>query len=176
MCSQNRRSTVFIVCGPCGAGKTSYSINLNERYGAIRFSLDSWMQILFAPDLIELNFDWISERTKRCRKQIWQIVKQLIKQGINVVLDFGFGQQKIREFYRKRAMALGADVSIHYLDIPKNVRRQRVHERNQKREPEVFAFEVTDSMFDFMENSFEVPDEEELSNGIRVVSTDNFSH
>jgi predicted kinase len=170
MSYQNRKSTVFIVCGPCGAGKTSYSINLTERYGAIRFSLDSWMQTLFAPDLKELNFDWISERTKRCRKQIWQMAKQLIKQGINVVLDFGFGQRKIREFYRKHALALGADVSVHYLDIPENVRRERVHERNQKQEPEVFAFEVTDLMFDFIENSFEAPDDEELSNGIHVVS------
>lgn len=43
-------STVFLICGNTGAGKTTYSIALAEKQHAIRFSTDSWMQTLYGDD------------------------------------------------------------------------------------------------------------------------------
>jgi predicted kinase len=165
-------STVFIVCGGCGAGKTTYSISLADRQHAVRFSIDPWMQTLFGPDQKELDFAWITERVERCSTQIWQIVEQLIKLGINVVLDFGFSKREERQYWRERILGLGAKFSIHFLDVPIEVRREQVHRRNQERDPALFAFEVTDSMFDFVEPFFQAPNDQELTNGLRITFYD----
>ena len=42
--------------------------------------------------------------------------------------------------------------------------------RNVEKDSAVYAFEVTDMMFDFMEPKFEVPDHEELKNGCTVMT------
>jgi predicted kinase len=46
---------LILVCGPTGAGKTTYAISLSEEAKAIRFSIDPWMQTLFASDMM-FNF------------------------------------------------------------------------------------------------------------------------
>lgn len=63
------------------------------------------------------------------------------------------------------------DPEVHYLDAPKDVRKQRVDKRNLEKDPSVYAFEVTDMMFDFMEPRFEVPDQKELQYGCKVNTT-----
>ena len=35
---------LLLVCGPTGAGKTTYSLSISKEVGAIRFSIDPWMQ------------------------------------------------------------------------------------------------------------------------------------
>ncbi len=57
---------------------------------------------------------------------------------------------------------------IHYLNAPKDIRKQRIEQRNIEKDPSVFAFEVTDIMFNFMEPKFEIPDQEELKYGCKV--------
>ncbi len=57
---------------------------------------------------------------------------------------------------------------VHYLNAPKALRIKRVKKRNTEKDPAVYAFEVTDAMFNFMEPRFEVPDEEELRFGCKI--------
>jgi predicted kinase len=51
-------SRLILVCGPTGAGKTTYSISISisEDVKAIRISIDPWMQTLFASDMTTLDF------------------------------------------------------------------------------------------------------------------------
>jgi predicted kinase len=37
---------LILVCGPTGVDKTTYSLSLSKEIGAIRFSIDPWMQTL----------------------------------------------------------------------------------------------------------------------------------
>jgi predicted kinase len=161
-------TTVFLVCGSIGAGKTTYSIALAERRRAVRLSIDPWMQTLFGPDQTEVKFDWIMERIARCETQMWDIAAQVLRLGGDVVLDLGFTTRE----HRERALAHGAEVSVHFLDVPAAVRRTRVERRNQERDPAVFAFEITGFMFDFVESRFEPPNEHELAGGARIASSD----
>lgn len=162
------RST--IVCGPTGAGKTSHSIALSDRTGAIRFSIDPWMQTLFAKDMTALDFAWMMERVERCQDQIWSVGEQILTRGGSVVLDLGFTTRAQRKVFVDRAASFGVPADIHYLDAPSEVRRRRVTKRNAEKDPLVYAFDVTDQMFAFMEPRFEIPDESELVDGelIRV--------
>jgi len=61
---------VILVCGPVGAGKTTYSMALAKEKDAIRFSIDPWMQTLFTKDMKSLDYEWMLERVERCDQPI----------------------------------------------------------------------------------------------------------
>ena len=159
---------LILVCGPTGVGKTTYSLSLSKEIGAIRFSIDSWMQTLFSQDMTSLDYSWMIERVHRCYEQIWQVSSQVLELNQNVVLDLGFTTKEQRRIFSERAMKMNIKPEVHYLDAPKDVRKERVAKRNLEKDPSVYAFEVTDMMFNFMEPRFEVPDQEELRDGRRV--------
>ncbi|MDO6686125.1 MULTISPECIES: AAA family ATPase [unclassified Agarivorans] len=161
---------LILVCGPTGVGKTTYALSLAKEIAAIRFSIDPWMQTLFAKDMASLDFEWMMERVNRCSEQIWQVSEQILAINGNVILDLGFTTKDQRDVFANRAKELGLAAEIHYLHAPTDTRKQRVDKRNIEKDPAVYAFEVTDMMFNFMEPRFEVPDEEELKNG-RKIST-----
>lgn len=163
-------SRVLLVCGPTGVGKTTYSIELASQIGAVRFSIDPWMQTLFAKDMQALDFDWMMERVNRCYDQMWSVCEQILALDGNVVLDLGFTERASRQDFVERAGAVSVMAELHYLDAPTDVRRERVRKRNLERDPAVYAFEVTEQMFAFMEPRFEVPDAAELQGGRTVIA------
>lgn len=166
---------LIIVCGPTGAGKTTYSLSLANEISAIKFSIDPWMQTLFAKDMGELDFSWMMERVNRCSDQIWQVSKQILAIDGNVILDLGFTTKEQRDTFANKARALGIQPEVHYLNAPLDTRKQRVDKRNSEKDPAVYAFEVTDMMFEFMEPRFEVPDEDELKNGFTLIGNSSLN-
>lgn len=159
---------LILVSGPTGAGKTTYSIALAQEAKAIRFSIDPWMQTLFAKDMTSLDYDWMMERVQRCYEQIWNVSEQILKIDGNVVLDLGFTTKEQRSVFVDRGTELNIKSEIHYLNVESEIRRQRVKKRNQEKDPSVYAFEVTETMFNFMETMYEVPDADELKHGLTV--------
>jgi len=155
---------VIIVTGPTGVGKTTYSLSLSADIGAVRFSIDPWMQNLFSEDMTSLDYAWMIERVNRCYVQIWEVCEQILRLNGNVVLDLGFTREQ-RTRFSELAKAVGVQAEVHYLNAPTTVRKQRVEKRNAEKDPGVYAFEVTDFMFEFMEPLYEVPDASELANG-----------
>lgn len=159
---------LILVCGPTGVGKTTYALSLAKKLKAIRFSIDPWMQTLFAKDMTSLDYAWMIERVHRCYEQIWDVSKQILAVDGNVILDLGFTTKAQRDLFVNRAESLDIPAEIHYLDAPKATRKKRVDKRNKEKDPTVYAFEVTDMMFNFMEPRFEIPTQEELQNGRKV--------
>ncbi len=156
------------MCGPTGAGKTTYAHTLAADIGAIRFSIDPWMQTLFAKDMTALDYDWMIDRVYRCYEQIWDVATQILQHNGNVILDLGFTEKAQRLRFVEQASAINQLAEVHYITAPTDIRKQRVKQRNVEKDPTVYAFEVTDVMFNFMEPRFEVPDEQELANGVVV--------
>jgi len=159
---------LILVSGPTGVGKTTYSLSLSKELEAILFSIDPWMQTLFSEDMDSLDYTWMIERVNRCYEQIWQVSEQILANNGNVILDLGFTTKAQRDVFSNRAKEMNVDSEIHYLDAPKDTRKQRIAKRNLEKDPAVFAFEVTDVMFNFMETKFEAPDQDELENGTTV--------
>lgn len=160
---------LIIVTGPTGVGKTTYSVSLSKDIGAVRFSIDPWMQNLFSKDMTSLDYAWMIDRVNRCYVQIWQVGEQILKLDGNVVLDLGFTTKEQRSYFADLSKELDVEPELHYLSAPKDVRKKRVEKRNVEKDPSVYSFEVTDSMFNFMEPKYEIPDEQELANG-RVIN------
>jgi predicted kinase len=155
-------AVVHFICGPTGAGKTTYAIALAERAKAVRFTIDEWMANLFIADRPPTaNLQWALERTARCEAQMWSIADPLIARGVDVVFDLGVSRREHRDQFRARASQTPASIKMHYLDVPRETRRARIHARNAQ-QTGTFAFVVNDPMFDWMEQWFELPSDDEL--------------
>jgi hypothetical protein len=72
-----------------------------------------------------------------------------------------------REKYRKFAKENNIAVKTHFLNVPKEIRKERILKRNIEKGV-TFEFEVSEDNFEFMENWFETPTEAELSNAIII--------
>src|SRR6476659_443132 len=95
---------IHLVCGSTGAGKTTYSMHLSTRIGAVRFSIDEWMTTLFWMDTpTPIDPSWSMERVERCSTQIWTTVAQVAALGVPCVLDLGFSQANSRARFGKLA-------------------------------------------------------------------------
>jgi predicted kinase len=169
--SSVKNTTAFhIICGSTGAGKSTYAKRLVDDIGGMHFAIDEWMVALFwkdSPDPIE--FAWAMERVNRCEVQIAALAIQCVKRGVPAILDLGFTKAEHRQKFADIASLESIDVTLHYLDVPADVRWSRVQGRNANK-GETFSLEVDRSMFDFVEGMWEAPDEAELAalNGRRV--------
>ncbi|NJM50309.1 MAG: ATP-binding protein [Sphingomonadales bacterium] len=156
---------VILVVGGTGAGKTTYARSLANEIGALRFSIDDWMTTLFWMDSPQpIEFEWTLERIGRCEAMILSMVQQAASRGLASILDLGFTKREHRGSVRHICARHGLSSQIHFVDVDSEVRWARVEQRNRE-QGETFAMPVDRAMFDFMENMWEAPKEEELSGG-----------
>ena len=166
-------STVHVVFGSQGSGKSTYAKKLAEKVNGVHMSIDEWMSELYGADLPKpMDLKWIMERVERCEKRIWTTAKQVSVCGGNVILDLGFMKIKNRDTFLKLAKEAGVITQLHYVDAPYSIRFKRVMDRNIQK-GQTFSFEVTPGMFEFMEKEFENPTEKELQDAVIIDSSEN---
>lgn len=154
---------IHLVCGSTGAGKSTYSESLSKSVGGVRFSIDEWMQRLHNMDQPEqMSFDWFYDRVQRNCAQMRDMADKLIVLNVPAVFDCGLTNKRERDIFADWARAKGYSVQLHFVDVPAEIRWERVQKRNRER-AETFQFEVTRYMFDFIESIWEPPTEDELT-------------
>jgi predicted kinase len=164
------KTTIHLICGPIGAGKTRYAIELAKNQGAIRFSEDEWLAKLFVPDaplgLLQESMHvvgaWAAEKYLKCRSQIWLVCQQLLANNISIVLDGAAANKEQRDSIRKKAKENNVEFKLHYVTALELVRHSRVFERNLE-QGETYSLEVTPEMYAHTEQYFEPPVDEELT-------------
>lgn len=144
-------TTLTLLCGLPGSGKTTYARQLEER-GTFRLASDDWMVPLYGQHMPRDVFD---ERLSVIRQLQWNLAAQLLQVGVNVVLDEGFWKRTEREQYRAQARALGAEVQLIYFDVPAEELRRRLADRNRNLPPG--TFQIDDAALDLFITKFEVP-------------------
>ncbi len=162
---------VILVVGCTGAGKTTYAGRLADEVGGIRFSIDEWMMPLYAKDIPQpIEFAWMMERVNRCESVIFTMAQQVVGRGLSAVLDLGFTTRDHRDKFRSLCAKAGLSVAVHFVDVPRETRWQRVEQRNRE-QGKTFAMTVDRGMFDFMEGMWEppLPVEWQANDGVRVV-------
>jgi predicted kinase len=159
-----------LVCGPIGAGKTTYSQSLIQRLNGVHFSIDEWMVQLFGKDQPQpIRLDWVSDRVGRCQAQIGRMAIQCARAGAAPVLDLSVLRARDRAKFAEVVVQAGYSVALHVLDAPPPERWYRVKMRNEAR-GETFSLTISRPIFDFFEKMWEPPNSAEMRahNGIFV--------
>ena len=159
-----------MISGLTGAGKSTYAEGLRRDLNGVRFSIDDWNAVLFFPDRDPTSdFNWFYERVQRCCAQMRATAEHLLEAGQPAVFDCGFTNLHERTLFYDWADSLGVPVTLHFVDVPKDLRWGRVQQRNAEK-GETFALHVTREMFDFMEGIWEAPEASELAdrNGVII--------
>ncbi|SMF17107.1 Predicted kinase [Alteromonadaceae bacterium Bs31] len=168
---------IHVVCGPIGAGKTTYAKQLAKEQNAICFSEDEWLARLFVPDApegllrepMEVVGAWATEKYLRCRSQIWQVCLQLLDADTSIVLDGAAATKEQRDKIRQKAKDSNVGFKLHYVTASVELRHKRVFERNEK-QGESYSLEVTPAMFEFTEQFFQPPVGNELYE-VKIIET-----
>ncbi len=172
---------IHLICGSTGAGKSTYALDLCGKIGGVHLSIDEWMVTLFWDDSPQpIEFEWTIERVNRCEAQMWAMAQQLTQYGIPAVLDLGFTTRDHRMKFARLATESGLSAQLHFLDLPRDERWQRVKARNAAKDAakkgkskpvgKAFQLEVDKEMFNFVEDMWEPPDDAEMEvlSGVRV--------
>jgi predicted kinase len=144
------KPTLVLLCGLPGAGKTTMAKRLAEEMPAVRFCPDEWMEdhgISLWEAAVREYLEW---------DLFWEMTQELLKDGQNVVLEYGFWGKSEREQMRLGARVLGVNVELHYLDVPVDVLKRRLKSRGME------ADEVILEKIEDYAQQFEAPDESEL--------------
>ena len=159
---------IHLIVGNTGSGETTYSNKLKAKNNGIIFSIDHWNKTLFLADKKpDDGLDWFLERIERAEEMILNLVHQLEKTNTDSILDLGLSKFEHRKKFRTFATKNDYDLKLHFLDITKETRLQRVLLRNEEK-GETYQFEVTQENFDFMETWFEKPNSNEMIDGIII--------
>lgn len=168
---------IHLVCGPIGAGKTTYAKQLAKEKNAIRFSEDEWLAKLFVPDapegLLEQPMQvvgvWATEKYQRCRSQIWLVCQQLLENKMSIVIDGAAANKEQRDMFRIKAKEYNVEFELYYVTSSADIRHKRVFERN-KEQGDTYSLEVTSAMFEHTEAFFEPPVGNEF-NEAKIIET-----
>lgn len=121
-------STLILVCGLPGSGKTTHASRLEAELNAIRLCPDEWMS--------SLAIDIYDEPARaRIEALQWQLAQQLLARGLTVIIEWGTWARSERDVLREGARALGAQIELHYLSAPVDVLFERIQKRGLEDPP-----------------------------------------
>ena len=120
-------TTLHLLHGFIGAGKTTFAKRLAYEISAMRFTPDEWMVKLYGSNPPEAEFPNYLERVTEL---IWQMTEQLIQLDQEVILDFGFWSRASRDEARSKASELNANTKLYLITVPESIMKKRVQRRS----------------------------------------------
>lgn len=117
-------SRVVLMCGPAGSGKSTVARKLQSE-GFTRLSIDeeAWSRGYRMHPLPE-------EIARDVEDDLQRQLVCLVKDGLNVVLDYSFWSRAKRSEYRNLLEPLGVIPETFYLATPRNIVLDRVRARD----------------------------------------------
>lgn len=151
-------ATLHLMVGlPC-SGKTTLAKQLEHDLPALRLSPDEWM--------LRVVVDAYDEPKRAIvEAMLWEIAARVLALGSDVVLDYGFWSKQERDDFRQRAAAVGASMTIHFLDVPREELHRRLLMRNADLSPDTVPIQPSD--LDTWLAMFERPTDDETARNPR---------
>ena len=145
---------LFVMVGLPASGKTTRAKEIEQERRALRLTPDEWMIPLFNDN------DANGKRNVLEGRFIWLALCAL-RQGIDVVLDFGVWAKVERTALRALASEAGASCELIYLEIDDDEQRRRRDSRASQVPDKTFY--ITDEDLADYRRRFVPPDDGELS-------------
>ena len=120
---------VHLLYGLAGSGKTTLARALSADGQAVRFTLDEWMLRLY-PGL-SFESPGYGPRTEIVKELIWSLAEQVLRSGVDVVLDWNSWSRARRQWAIGRAAAIPAEVILHWIDASIDQAAARAEQRGR---------------------------------------------
>ena len=120
-------TTLHLICGLPGAGKTTLATSLERETQALRLCPDEWIEVLVGKEAARSELDRLRDPVERLQ---WQLAQRLLNLGVSAILENGFWSADERKTYCMAAKRLGVKVVLHLLDLPEEELWRRVQLRN----------------------------------------------
>ncbi len=160
-------ANVYMICGKICVGKSTYAKRLCEQHNAVLLSIDEITLALFGQHCGEQHDTYV-ERTEQ---YLLDKSLELLKTGVDVVLDWGCWTKKEREQYRAFYEGKGIPYELHYLDVPEDIWQKRIIKRNAAvLQDDSIAYYVDENLAKKFAGLFEKPEEFEVD--VRVSGED----
>lgn len=117
--------TAHLICGFIGSGKTTFACELEEDIHAVRFTHDEWMVKHYGHNP---PADKFQEYYKRISDLIWAEALDVLAQGQDVILDFGFWKRADRD--EARLKLKGYECQLYLVVCDEETAWARVQTRN----------------------------------------------
>ncbi|GGB55337.1 cell division protein ZipA [Tistrella bauzanensis] len=147
---------LHLLCGKIAAGKSTLARQLAAAPATILISEDRWLARLYGPDMASVA-DYV-RYAARLRDAMGGHVTSLLAAGLSVVLDFPANTVANRAWMRELIDASGADHRLHLLDLPDDLCRARLRQRNAAGGHD---FAASDAQFDLITSHFVAPTADE---------------
>ncbi|MFI5734521.1 AAA family ATPase [Kribbella sp. NPDC051587] len=147
-------TTIYLIVGLPGAGKTTHAKHLELTAPALRLTPDEWQIALF-------DGDNPSDKRDLVEGKLIQLGLRAAHLGTNVVFDFGFWGTDERSALRAIATALGLTSHVVYLPITPEEQRHRILHRFTTTPHQTFP--ITDTELTQWRAQFQPPTPAELA-------------
>jgi predicted kinase len=138
------RPVLHFIAGKVGAGKTTLARRLALEVPAVHICEDQWIATLCGE--VRTLRDYVRHST-RCRQLLVPHVRDVLRVGASVVLDFAGNTPRDRAWVRGLFESAGSEHVLHVLDTPEAVCLERLRGRNAGRPEGLFWFEVSEALF-----------------------------
>jgi predicted kinase len=144
-------TTLHVVVGLPGAGKTTLAKRLEAELPALRLTPDEWMVPLFGESEAGGKRDAVEGL-------LIGVAMRSLRLGVDVVLDFGVWSRDERTGLRHLAADVGSVTRLHYLSVEPEEQWRRLAARDDPR-----SFRIARAEMDGYATLFETPTVEELA-------------
>jgi predicted kinase len=155
---------LHVLTGKIAAGKSTLAARLAADTGGLVLAEDQWLPTLYPAQITSLE-DYIRESV-RFRAAIAPLIVDLLGRGMTIILDFPANTVASRTWMRGLADAAGITATLHFLDLPDDLCRARLHARNAAG---THAYQASDAEFDQFTAHFVPPQADEGFEIIRHV-------
>ncbi len=146
--------TLIFFCGKMGAGKSTLSRQIAQQRNAVLISEDEWLATLY-PDQIHTFADYI-HHASLLKPLIRNHVVNLLKTGVDVVMDFPANTLKQRAWFKSIIDEANTGHELIYLDTSNAVCLEQIAQRRVEN-PDRARFD-TEAVFEEVTRYFQEPE------------------